>query len=69
MSATILEHPELAPLSRRGGRIDDWRPEDPAFWRERGAAVARRNLIFSIFSEHIGFSVWTMWSVLVLART
>jgi NNP family nitrate/nitrite transporter-like MFS transporter len=66
MSATILEHPELAPPSRRGGRIDDWRPEDPAFWRERGAAVARRNLIFSIFSEHIGFSVWTMWSVLVL---
>jgi NNP family nitrate/nitrite transporter-like MFS transporter len=28
--------------------------------------VARRNLVFSIFSEHIGFSVWTMWSVLVL---
>jgi MFS transporter, NNP family, nitrate/nitrite transporter len=28
--------------------------------------VARRNLIFSIFAEHIGFSVWTLWSVLVL---
>ena len=46
--------------------IDDWEPEDPAFWAAGGAAVARRNLIFSILSEHIGFSIWTMWSVLVL---
>jgi NNP family nitrate/nitrite transporter-like MFS transporter len=66
MSATILQQPDLASPSRRGRWLDDWRPEDPDFWRERGAAIARRNLIFSIFSEHIGFSVWTMWSVLVL---
>jgi len=52
--------------AKRGRWIDDWRPEDPAFWADGGARVARRNLIFSIFSEHIGFSVWTMWSVLVL---
>jgi NNP family nitrate/nitrite transporter-like MFS transporter len=51
---------------RTGRWIDDWRPEDPAFWRTTGAPVARRNLVFSIFSEHIGFSVWSMWSVLVL---
>lgn len=47
-------------------RIDDWRPEDPVFWRTTGAAIARRNLVFSIFSEHIGFSVWSLWSVMVL---
>ncbi len=29
-------------------------------------AIAKRNLIFSIFSEHIGFSIWSLWSVLVL---
>jgi NNP family nitrate/nitrite transporter-like MFS transporter len=46
--------------------IDDWDPEDPKFWADRGAGIARRNLIFSIFSEHIGFSVWTMWSTLIL---
>jgi NNP family nitrate/nitrite transporter-like MFS transporter len=46
--------------------IDDWRPEDPVFWRGGGAAIARRNLVFSILSEHIGFSVWSLWSVLVL---
>ncbi|MFF5261272.1 nitrate/nitrite transporter [Actinomadura viridis] len=55
------------PLARLKGRwIDDWRPEEPEFWAQGGARVARRNLIFSIFSEHIGFSVWTLWSVLVL---
>ncbi len=43
--------------------IDDWRPEDETFWAETGARVARRNLIWSIFSEHLGFSVWLIWSV------
>ena len=46
--------------------IDEWRPEDPTFWAERGERVARRNLIFSILSEHIGFSIWSLWSVFVL---
>ncbi len=50
--------------SRRSGRwIDDWRPEDPEFWNESGRKVARRNLIWSIFAEHLGFSVWLIWSV------
>ncbi|GAA3338463.1 NarK family nitrate/nitrite MFS transporter [Amorphoplanes nipponensis] len=64
MTATILERP--AARTVRGHWIDDWRPEDRAFWDTTGAPIARRNLIFSIFSEHIGFSVWTLWSVLVL---
>src|SRR4051812_20503353 len=46
--------------------IKDWRPEDPKFWATTGERVAKRNLIFSIFSEHIGFSIWSIWSVLVL---
>lgn len=50
-----------------GGRwITHWDPEDESFWRETGERTARRNLFFSVLSEHIGFSVWTMWSVLVL---
>jgi NNP family nitrate/nitrite transporter-like MFS transporter len=59
----VIERPRATV---KGHWIDDWRPEDPAFWASTGAPIARRNLIFSIFSEHIGFSVWTMWSVLVL---
>ena len=58
----------LAPSHLKLGKrwIDDWRPEDPEFWNRTGKAVARRNLIFSVLSEHIGFSVWSLWSVLVL---
>ncbi len=53
--------------SRKGKHwIDDWRPEDEIFWKTGGASVARRNLIFSVLSEHVGFSVWSLWSVLVL---
>ena len=64
---TTLDTTGTAPeTTGRPHWIDDWEPEDPAFWAAGGAAVARRNLIFSILSEHIGFSIWTMWSVLVL---
>lgn len=56
-----------AARPRLGGHwIADWRPEDPDFWRATGHAVARRNLLFSVLSEHIGFSIWSLWSVLVL---
>jgi NNP family nitrate/nitrite transporter-like MFS transporter len=51
---------------RRGHWIDDWRPDDPQFWAAGGDKIARRNLIFSILSEHIGFSIWSLWSVFVL---
>ncbi|WP_448619599.1 nitrate/nitrite transporter [Geodermatophilus sp. URMC 65] len=56
----------VAVPTRPGRWIDDWRPEDPAFWESAGKPVARRNLFFSVFSEHIGFSIWSLWSVLVL---
>ena len=55
-----------APAAARPHWIDDWRPEDPEFWETTGKAIARRNLIFSILSEHIGFAVWSLWSVFVL---
>ncbi|HZK92192.1 MAG TPA: MFS transporter [Stellaceae bacterium] len=43
--------------------ISDWNPEDEAFWQAGGKTVARRNLIWSILAEHIGFSVWLIWSI------
>jgi MFS transporter, NNP family, nitrate/nitrite transporter len=64
MTATL---PVARPaVTVRGHWIDDWRPEEHGFWRSIGARVARRNLIFSVLSEHIGFSVWSLWSVMVL---
>ncbi|MGC0376967.1 nitrate/nitrite transporter [Streptomyces sp. SAI-229] len=54
-------------MTARSGRwIQEWDPEDETFWNRGGEKIARRNLLFSVLSEHIGFSVWTMWSVLVL---
>jgi NNP family nitrate/nitrite transporter-like MFS transporter len=67
--ATATQTPAAPPRApgRLGGRwIDDWRPEDPQFWESTGKPIARRNLFFSVFSEHIGFSIWSLWSVLVL---
>ncbi|TQK68321.1 MFS transporter [Nocardioides sp. SLBN-35] len=60
-----LTAPATSPsLRRRRGRwIDDWRPEDPEFWESTGAPIAKRNLLWSIFAEHLGFSVWLIWSV------
>ncbi|MEU5363168.1 nitrate/nitrite transporter [Streptomyces sp. NPDC005925] len=58
--------PAPPPTTGRGRWIRHWDPEDEVFWRETGEPVARRNLLLSVLCEHIGFSVWTMWSVLVL---
>ena len=63
--APASAHAEAAAARpRRTGRwIDDWTPEDPTFWESTGRRVARRNLVWSIFAEHLGFSVWLIWSV------
>lgn len=42
--------------------IQQWDPNDEGFWRERGRSIALRNLVFSIFAEFLGFSVWQLWS-------
>jgi NNP family nitrate/nitrite transporter-like MFS transporter len=54
---------EQNPTSISETWISDWNPEDKKFWESRGKFVARRNLIWSIVAEHIGFSVWAIWSI------
>lgn len=55
------------PIARRSGRwIDDWNPDDEEFWASTGRRIARRNLVFSIFAEHLGFAIWVLWSVVVI---
>lgn len=49
--------------------ITAWEPEDRAFWETSGRRIARRNMRASVFTEHIGFCVWSLWSVLVLFMT
>ena len=62
-AATPPTDTSAAPIHRGRRWIDDWRPEEPDFWESTGKRVARRNLIWSIFAEHLGFSVWLIWSV------
>jgi NNP family nitrate/nitrite transporter-like MFS transporter len=52
--------------SRRGRWIDRWDPEDERFWATTGRRIARKNLAFSILAEHLGFSVWVLWTIVVL---
>jgi NNP family nitrate/nitrite transporter-like MFS transporter len=64
--------PDTTPLPppgrrhRRGRWIDHWTPEDPAFWAATGRRVARRNLLLSVAAEHLGFSIWVLWTIVVL---
>ncbi|WP_337875194.1 MFS transporter [Elioraea sp.] len=64
--------PEFEPIhgaaqvgALRGRAIEDWRPEDPQFWEQKGRAVARRNLWVSIPCLLLAFAVWMVWSVVV----
>ncbi|MCY0936763.1 MFS transporter [Streptomyces sp. H34-S4] len=58
-----------AARSAKGRWIEDWNAEDEQYWEQGGKQIARRNLFLSVASEHIGFSIWSMWSVLVLFMT
>jgi len=54
------------PAIHKASRVlEDWRPEDKAFWEGGGRAVARRNLWISIPCLLLAFSVWMVWSVVV----
>jgi NNP family nitrate/nitrite transporter-like MFS transporter len=50
----------------RGRWIDRWEPEDERFWETTGRRIARKNLVFSIFAENLGFSVWVLWTIVVI---
>ena len=48
------------------GWIDTWEPENETFWEKTGRKVAWRNLRWSVFAEHVGFSIWVLWTIIVL---
>src|SRR3954452_10533753 len=67
VTLTAPDPTPAAPAGQRGGRwITDWRPSDPDFWTSTGRKVATRNLWASIAVEHVGFSVWALFSVVGL---
>lgn len=46
--------------------LEDWHPEDAAFWSSHGRRIARKNLWISIPCLFLAFAVWTIWSILVV---
>src|SRR5690606_28651462 len=66
-SAGPTKGPTKGPTTTRRPRwLDDWDPEQETFWDRTGRRIARRNLICSVFAEHLAFSVWALWSVVVV---
>ncbi|WP_426445549.1 NarK family nitrate/nitrite MFS transporter [Paenibacillus sp. S-38] len=47
-------------------RIQQWQPEDPAFWEKEGRRHAKRNLWISVPSLMLAFIVWQIWSVVAV---
>jgi NNP family nitrate/nitrite transporter-like MFS transporter len=50
----------------RTHRIVDWNPEDVVAWEAGNKKIARRNLLCMMASDHVAFSIWALWSVMVL---
>jgi MFS transporter, NNP family, nitrate/nitrite transporter len=56
----------MTDYALRGRWIDDWEPESEEFWECSGKRISRKNLIFSIFAENLGFSIWVLWTIIVI---
>jgi len=50
----------------KGRWIDGWNPEDTDQWHSGGERIAKRNLAFSIFVEHLGFITWGLWAIVAV---
>jgi NNP family nitrate/nitrite transporter-like MFS transporter len=50
----------------RGNRIAVGNPENSLTWDAGNNVIARRNLLWSIVTSHVAFSVWSLWSVTAL---
>jgi len=57
---------QVPPRTTSNVDIVDWRPEDPAFWEEKGKRIAYRNLWISVPSLLCGFAVWLMWGIITV---
>lgn len=46
--------------------LSDWRPENPAFWENKGKGIARRNLWISVSCLFLAFCVWMLFSAVAV---
>lgn len=59
-------HVGASATKTNGGDIEDWRPEDQAFWETTGKRIAYRNLAISVPALLCGFAVWGMWGIITV---
>ncbi|MBC8316231.1 MAG: NarK/NasA family nitrate transporter [Bacteroidales bacterium] len=45
--------------------IKDWNVEDEGYWASKGSRIATRNILISIPSLLLAFSVWIMWGIII----
>ena len=50
----------------KSNTIEHWNPEDLSFWEKTGKKIANRNLWISIPALLLAFSVWMMWSIIIV---
>lgn len=62
----VQPHDDVASSPRGPRRIAHWDAEDVVAWEAGNEAVARRNLLWSVVTVHLGYSVWTLWPVMEL---
>lgn len=46
--------------------LKDWKPENDAFWNNKGKAIARRNLVISVACLLLAFCVWMLFSAVAV---
>ncbi|MBJ9278735.1 NarK family nitrate/nitrite MFS transporter [Citrobacter amalonaticus] len=46
--------------------LSDWKPENPAFWENKGKHIARRNLCISVACLLLAFCVWMLFSAVAV---
>ena len=69
MAVSTTTGEERAPLTgtitdpRPGRWVDHFDPEDHVQWEGGGRAMARRNLLWSVVAEFLGFTVWQLWTI------
>ncbi|MEI6388787.1 MAG: NarK family nitrate/nitrite MFS transporter [Spirochaetota bacterium] len=46
--------------------LTEWNPQDKTFWADKGRRVAGRNLWISVPALLLAFSIWQVWSMVVV---
>ena len=62
-----MSKPSALASERRPSRVLTlWTPEDKAFWKREGEAIARMNLWISVPALFLAFCIWQVWSVVAV---